>query len=110
MRFRKKPVVIEAWPFDGSYESYSAVPSGGTGPLVERLPGAVSPEGSADDKTSGMDTVIVRSEELAPGAFLRLIKSEPGAIKRARVMAPRLGSRSFGRIKVEYVTPRLRRR
>jgi hypothetical protein len=29
MKFRKKPVVLDAWLFDGSYESYAAVPSGG---------------------------------------------------------------------------------
>lgn len=28
-KFRKKPVVIDAWLFDGSYESYAQVPSGG---------------------------------------------------------------------------------
>ena len=29
MKFRKKPVVVDAWLFDGSYESYHPVPSGG---------------------------------------------------------------------------------
>lgn len=29
MKYRKKPVVVDAWLFDGSYESYAAVPSGG---------------------------------------------------------------------------------
>ena len=28
-KFRKRPVVIDAWPFEGSYESYAAIPSGG---------------------------------------------------------------------------------
>src|SRR5258706_1962892 len=28
-QFRKKPVVIDAWLFDGSYTSYAAVPRGG---------------------------------------------------------------------------------
>ena len=53
---------------------------------------------------SPAETVIVRQEELD------LVKSDAAAIKRARLVAPRLGEPHFGRIHVEYAVPRLRKR
>lgn len=56
---------------------------------------------------------IVREEELSARSFLDLIKREPSAIKHVKIVAPVVGERrasKFGRVIVEYATPRLRKR
>lgn len=39
---------------------------------------------------------------LTPGQFLRVLKTNRGAIKRTKFIAPKLGSSGFGKIYVEY--------
>jgi hypothetical protein len=54
------------------------------------------------------ETLIVREEDLSPGAFVKLFKSDPTSIKGARINAPKIGHGGFGTIHVEYAMPRVR--
>lgn len=47
----------------------------------------------------------VRSEDLDPKDFIDLVERNPGLIGRSTIVPPRLGSRGFGRIHVEYTRP-----
>lgn len=55
-----------------------------------------------------VQTFIVRDEQLSPRAFSKLYKTDPGSIKTATVVAPKIGGNSFGAVHVEYFVPRIR--
>lgn len=49
-----------------------------------------------------VEMVIVKKEVMSPQDFLRVQKSEPGSIKTASFLPPRIGQKSFGAFEVEY--------
>lgn len=55
------------------------------------------------------ETLIVRDEEMSPSAFVKLYKSDPGSIKHASIVAPKIGRNGFGAVHVEYAMPRIRK-
>ena len=44
-------------------------------------------------------------KDVTPREFLKLSAAERRNIKTSRILAPRLGSRNFGKIRVEYNSP-----
>ena len=44
-------------------------------------------------------------KDLTPSEFLRITPEEKRNIKSVRIVAPRLGSDSFGKIRIELATP-----
>lgn len=51
-------------------------------------------------------TLARRQEKLTPSQFLALTAEQRSDIKKARIVAPTLGSKGFGEIEVTYRTPR----
>ncbi len=52
-----------------------------------------------------IDVYPVQAENLSPAAFIELVEKSPGLIQKSTIIPPTLGSRSFGRIHVEYSRP-----
>lgn len=55
-----------------------------------------------------IDVTPVRAEMLSARAYVKLVKESPERIKSSRVVPPKLGSRSFGAVWVEYTSPQYR--
>lgn len=50
----------------------------------------------------------VRRERLSHARFLKLYKESPGNIARCKIVPPKLGSKNFGSVIVEYDIPVLK--
>lgn len=44
-------------------------------------------------------------KDVTPREFLRLANADRSNIKSTRIIAPRIGSRNFGRIRIEFKSP-----
>jgi hypothetical protein len=56
-----------------------------------------------------LDAVKITHEHVPPGHFLGLTESERANVKRAVFIAPELGSKTFGSVRLDYRFPRLKR-
>ena len=63
----------------------------------------------ADCTLDDAETLVVRDEDLSPADFVKLFKTDPGSIKGATIVAPKVGRHGFGTIRVEYAMPRIRK-
>jgi len=52
-----------------------------------------------------LDTMPVSRETMEASKFLQLVNENPALIKSSRVVVPKLGDRSFGKVMVEYSRP-----
>ncbi len=52
---------------------------------------------------------IVREEDLGPEEFLKLVKRFAVEIQTVQIQAPRMGEGGFGKLRVKYAMPRLRK-
>lgn len=52
------------------------------------------------------DAVLSRFESMSPEAYLKLSEADRAAIARVRVSPPRLGEPGFGKLVVEFDSPR----
>lgn len=59
-------------------------------------------------KQVDIDVFPVNGETLSPQEFIDLVASSPDLIRSTSIKLPALGSRSFGKISVEYTRPRYR--
>lgn len=63
-----------------------------------------------DKPPFGHDALLpVTKERLSPQAFVSLINTQRGSVKRARFVPPKLGETGFGHVEVTYRHPRLKR-
>lgn len=45
-----------------------------------------------------------KSKTITPREFIRIVRKEPGSIESSRVIPPKIGSKGFGKIRVNRKT------